>query len=478
MKTKSRLVAIFSVLSVFLSLSVYGNDGATAQDDARVAGHSSNESGTRKRSDTSIDRLIFSKNLDFLSDSEGNYRTVLKIKNPNDESARVVLNVAGYLFKDRTALLAAIRQMPDLLPGESDYMKAWRLISARHYHADPIIAGTKTHDPFLALNSIGYGYCDDVAAALAIIWQWLGYESRVWVLQGHVVPEVKVDGVWHMLDPDYGIYYLDNAGAVASVDTLSQNPSLISQPVNPIWEPDFDGYATWLAAIYDGREADDNYFVDTPVIEEHPAVIDMPAGASLEFPFRFEMPVLSYYGTAAPLIGAAQLNLEAGSQGELKLPLVVIDVSGNGSVEVDGQVYEVGTPALNRYLRGDAADKTRPSNAVTRINVLEARSPLTVTMAMNPMVTYGAQGTNVQVFQPPSSPHARITLLRTDGSPFSRIGQWFLRLFEHDADKEIAGLSPVSELLSSVSLDALASPVKLAPRLEAVLPGRVETSQE
>lgn len=396
-----------------------------------------------------FDTTTYSGQLDFVSDSDGRYRTTLRITNPHELKTSVALEISGYLFRDREALLTTIRQMPEHQPGEPDYVKAWRLVSLRHYHADPYIAGIKTHDPLLSLNSVGFGYCDDFAAVLATIWRWLGYESRVWGLQGHIVPEIRIDGRWQMFDPDYGVYYLDNDGEVASVESLSGDPSLIVQPVNPVREAAFPGYSQWLADIYDGRESNDNMLAEVPALEEHAAVVEMPAGAALEFPVQFNKPIVSYYGTTAPVIGAAELTLPAGASAELRLPFVVIDVRGDGLIQIDGAAYEADSPILAERLRGNAVTGMPPADAVTRITIVDAREPLTITMAVNPMITDGAPGAMVQVLQPASAP--RVLSSASVGSG--------------------TGFSAKSELLSTAAVGPLGSPVLLRIAMDAMIDG-------
>ena len=90
-----------------------------------------------------------------------------------------------------------------------------------HYHA-PLTEEKWLHVPALFLSSIGWGFCDDRAAILALVWQSLGYQSRLWKLHEHVVPEVFESGAWQMYDPDFGIYFCNDRGVVVDVAAIAE----------------------------------------------------------------------------------------------------------------------------------------------------------------------------------------------------------------------------------------------------------------
>lgn len=405
--------------------------------------------------------VVHARKAHLVTNKQGHYLSTIQVNNPNAEKAQFSLSIDGRVFRGRESVLEAIRLMPDEYPGEPDYIKAWRLVSSMHYHADPFIAGPKTHDPLLALNSVGYGYCDDVSAVLAIIWHWMGYESRVWDLRGHVVPEVWVDGKWKMFDPDYGIYYFDRDGEISTVESLSQDPSLILEPTTPIWHTDFPGYAMLLASIYDGREENTNVVLETVVLDDFAIDFELPPNATLEFPVEFKKPVLSYYASVAPLIGAAALNLAPGTTGEMNFPFVVLDISGKGRVEIDGKEYVISSAALSRYLRGDLSKKERPADAVTRINIIEAGGPIKIILALNAITTDGTPGAMVKVYQPSYSPRVAVMQFNQNDGFFARVSEWFLN--QPPVNHE--DFSPTSKLLTEVGVGVPASPVRLRGQL-------------
>ena len=110
------------------------------------------------------------------------------------------------------------------------HIAAWIYVRQLTSHDYPPTIDEKwIHNPIIFLNSVGQGFCDDRASVMAIIWNWLGFETRVWSLTGHVVPEVLVNSNWQMLDPDEEEFYLNKKGEIASVNELSKNSKLIAK---------------------------------------------------------------------------------------------------------------------------------------------------------------------------------------------------------------------------------------------------------
>ena len=107
---------------------------------------------------------------------------------------------------------------------------AWQYVIKHTYKDNPLTSESWQHEPTLFLNSIGGGLCDDLSTVLVSIWQELGYEARVILLNGHVVAEVKDKHGWHMYDPDMAVYYTDSKGRVLSVEELENQPEYVIEP--------------------------------------------------------------------------------------------------------------------------------------------------------------------------------------------------------------------------------------------------------
>ncbi|MCW5620267.1 MAG: hypothetical protein KIS79_04080 [Burkholderiales bacterium] len=114
-------------------------------------------------------------------------------------------------------------------------------------------------------------------------------EVRVWTLNGHVVPEVKVDGRWEMYDSDTGIIYYNDSNQIAGVEELMTDPTLIRATRGYIRATKLDDafpFSDELAGIYSSVE--DNQVMDgyTSPIPRADASIAMPARRDPGFRWR------------------------------------------------------------------------------------------------------------------------------------------------------------------------------------------------
>ena len=78
--------------------------------------------------------------------------------------------------------------------------------------------------PQLTISSVGGGLCGTRSAVLTNILVALGYKARNWCVEGHVVTEVFSDGKWKVLDPDLGVYFMNDDKQIASYKELCDNP--------------------------------------------------------------------------------------------------------------------------------------------------------------------------------------------------------------------------------------------------------------
>jgi hypothetical protein len=107
------------------------------------------------------------------------------------------------------------------------------VVRSRQHDQPPDSSGARmTRDPVQMLNSYGYGLCGDAAWLLHGLAEEVGLSSRVWYVRGHVVPELRVDGAWRLLDPDAGaVYPLRDGSGWASVEDLANDPTLYDEPL-------------------------------------------------------------------------------------------------------------------------------------------------------------------------------------------------------------------------------------------------------
>jgi len=256
----------------------------------------------------------------------------------------------------------------------------WRFVRENSYHALPLASNQWAHDPLLLLNSIGWGLCDDVASALAHLARTAGFEARVWALNRHVVPEIKINNKWQVLDPDLDVYYRNLNGEIASVEELQANPDLIVNPISPLYLPanTYYGYQPFIAEIYASTE--DN-MVWPWYDEASPAVsgtFTLPPAAKIKFPALWTDVIKDSTNSRPIVYATAKLVLPVGYAGTIRLPLVARAIDGKGRVRVLGRDYEVGSAALDEVM-------ARYWQFIPSVDVLATEEPIGIVMLVNPI---------------------------------------------------------------------------------------------
>jgi hypothetical protein len=235
-------------------------------------------------------------------------------------------------------LIDEIRAMPEEYPSESTARKVWRFIRDNRYHFWPLSPAHWNHSPTLFFNSIGFGLCDDSASVFSHLVTAMGYTGRVWELNGHVVPEVLIDGRWEMWDPDLELYYVNRQGMVAGVEELAGDPDLITHPLSPM-SGATGYYAPAIAAIYSSR--DDNRvsgeYSTAPVVSASPMTLMIPPGGAFEFPDVYDAPLSALDLSRVPssLYSNARLIVPAGFSGTVRMPLVIQSIGWSNDPTLD-----------------------------------------------------------------------------------------------------------------------------------------------
>lgn len=302
------------------------------------------------------------------------------VENGADRTARFVLGHNGFhVFDDADHMVSHIRALDDEIPDEPFERKLWRFLrdSTNHYYS--LMPLQFQHSPWATVNSLGFGLCGELATSYVALAMTAGYEARVWSLGGHVVPEILVDGRWQVYDPDLAVYYRNRDGLVAGIAELQADPSLIREPVDPIFEdPGAWAYSDVVTGIY--ASTHDNVVADAallPVVLDVGGRFELPAGARLTYPGRWtdepiaykafgekirrEQDLPSWREIAERHDGAvpypiwfhrqARVDLPPGWTGEMNLPLWLWEIQGSGEVRIDDEVYTVGSDELLERLR-------------------------------------------------------------------------------------------------------------------------------
>ena len=263
------------------------------------------------------------------------------------------------IFQNMNEILVAINKMPNEFEKEPIERKAWRYITANTEQLKLHSSNVWIHNPLLMLNSLGFGLCDDLASVLSFIWKKQGFKSRVWGLEGHVVPEVFAQGKWQMYDPTFGVYYLNNGNQVASVDELSAVPELIYNPrqtlppnLHRAFIVEARKYSKDVASLYASKENNQvsDFYSQLNEIEDFK--IHLPKGASLEFPVQTPDSIFVPY-----LLGRLhlqcfiKLSLPENWHGKVNFPFMVCQLIGKGKVRLQGKEYLLEENILNSELK-------------------------------------------------------------------------------------------------------------------------------
>jgi hypothetical protein len=298
----------------------------------------------------------------------------VQVANPGQATAAFSMTFNGSLYRSSQDVCAEIVRMPPEYAGEPVYRKAWRFVRDHRYHYAPLTELRWQHTPALFFNSIGFGFCDDSATLLYYLWHRLGYEARVWGLTGHVVSEVSVDGRWEMYDaglpglsdsyytnylgPQECVYYHNRAGQVAGVEELEADPTLITDPYEPILplletSNPFYCYSSYVAGVYastEDNQVEEWYMVDEP---DYTFQLQIPPGGSLLLPSHATNVLRVTYGDPTPpLIATATLVIPSGYSGTLDNQLVVQSIHGSplDTVNLRGQDFLIGSPELQDFI--------------------------------------------------------------------------------------------------------------------------------
>lgn len=285
--------------------------------------------------------------------------TQFVIENKGQKNAVFTIRLNDGFYLSETDIVEEVQKMPDEYPNEPLERKAWRFVSAKIKFSKPLTDENWIHSPQLMINSVGNGFCDDLSSALSLLWRKQGYNSRVWSLGGHVVPEVFTNNAWHMYDPLYQVYYYNNKNVIAGVEELAKNPELITQLNNlpPIKNQSVVAYAlahsqkTALLYATDTNNTVNNWFdkdITTPVSD-----FTIPGGATLKFPDSREANMPADCNHFSPTYTLLSLHIVSKHNTAAGIPLIVHSIEGKGNIRLDNKEFEINSQELNTYLKNN-----------------------------------------------------------------------------------------------------------------------------
>lgn len=281
-------------------------------------------------------------------------RVLIELKNNHTNPITFSLHIKDWFYLTEEHIIDNVKQIPDQFANEPLEQKAWRFVIQSVDFTQALTQENWGHSPELLVNSIGRGQCDDLATFLSYLWRKLGFESRVWELGGHVVPEVFIDGKWRLFDPSYQVYYTNGDSQIVGVEELGMNPELITNPVrqNSVHNPNLisvaKGYSKIAAHLYSTTE--DNFvqtwYDNIPSPTEN--LFMLPAFSSVKFPVRAEELNSRTVKTPREYL---VVSLQSRDTASLKIPLVIDRIEGSGNVMIDSINYSINSESLIQHLK-------------------------------------------------------------------------------------------------------------------------------
>ena len=305
---------------------------------------------------------------------------LVRLSNESNFTAEFTMHFNGGISVNLQDLVSQIRRSP--IGGDvPDYEKAYYYLMEHHAHDFPLSGRTWMHEPSLYMNSLGAGLCDDAASALSLIWKGMGYESRIWLLSGHVVAEVHTGERWQMYDADLRVHYFNREGQIAGVEELAADAYLITTPENAVSDDPFV-YSGRMSQIYGTLEDNSICTGCTSNTQERDLVFQIPAGGTIEWGGDVvdkELPTIVL--KSPEQLGLLKVTIPAGSYGTLDIPLALYDVRGDAddSVRIANQWMDLGTDEDFEFFNED----TRQGNRIQSITYAGNERPIEVLYFFN-----------------------------------------------------------------------------------------------
>ncbi len=277
------------------------------------------------------------KSVKFSINFEQNEERIVEIENIGDEASKFKMVVNGLDLSDNGNILSFVKSMPSEFDGEPMEMKAFKFVRDYTWHDDLITKHTWAYSPYLMVNSLGGGLCGFRASVLTNILKDLGFDARALGLNGHVVSEVFTDGKWKMLDVDYGVYYFNERGEIASYDELCNNPKLITNPINPVLtESDLkfaNCYSASMASLYYTKDDNVVFYTDYPKeLRNIKMYLYLPPKAKITCLFNVGL---------TKNFALLELELPDNYTGNIEIPLAIASITGKGEITLGDEKYNI-----------------------------------------------------------------------------------------------------------------------------------------
>ena len=310
----------------------------------------------------------------------------LKINNTRKEDLHFKLKWNG-MFSNMDTILWQIRSMRPEFEGEPLERKAWRFVISHMDFSRNVFDDPRLHDPLLQFNSLGYGQCDDMATALYFIWKALGFEARIWGLGKHVVPEVYSNGTWQMYDASFQVYYNNAKGSPAGVEELTRNNRLIYHPFNRIKNTSVNNIDTniidklrYSNSVGKHYLSDTGHFITASYYQTfriRNMDMSIPPRSTVLFPYYDTRVFTELDWNKEPTGNNYYLKLiiEPGVTGTIKMPLMMIGISGNAEFCSEGNNNKIYTVNRNGITHLQAIDTAFRINRINEQTIIYYKVP-------------------------------------------------------------------------------------------------------
>ncbi len=263
---------------------------------------------------------------------------IVEITNHGRKTADFTMQINGRDFSKPDTYVHYIKTVNEEYAGEPQYMKVFSFVCNYTWHDNLVTRHSWAYSPFVLVNSLGGGLCGFRSALLTNLLRDMSFDARSLSLNGHVVTEVFIGEKWILFDPDFGVYYFNEKGEIASYSEICENSSLITEPIKPVLFEDNiyfnQAYSLETALLYtstfDNSEFDVNY---DPYLKNPDVVFHIPAGAIFTFPFN-KSGATNYYAYGV-------LKLPNDFTGKLSMPFVIAGISGEGEIKYLNRLYNI-----------------------------------------------------------------------------------------------------------------------------------------
>ncbi len=301
----------------------------------------------------------------------------VKISNKSSRIAVFNLNLNDNMFYSNIEeIINDIKSMNGEYENEPIQKKVWIFLDNFTEHNFPLTERFWYHNPIVFINSIGFGFCDDVSMVSYYLWEEMGMKARVWGYQGHVVGEVFADNRWELYDVDKHIYYYNNNDEVAGINEIIENPEIVTSPINPLIQFDKEIPSVYTDKYYQFLANPKCYSIAPPELTIRDFQFKFFLAPNMEMTLSgkyrdyLETTINSSTGSRERIDNYSNLKISipGGTKASFQYPLLLHDLTGSGDLIFRNDQYPIGSVQLNNLLTSWETPII-PFSIITRNNV-------------------------------------------------------------------------------------------------------------